>query len=270
MDAANLLIGVVLLVFGVLGVAYLGLAMIATPLPRSPLEETETSTYPTVDRFALPLMLPVGVAGAVAAVIFFFSQILLAAPEKAEAPIALAIAVLILLASAVLASARRITRQLVLAAIGIPALALVVAGGLSFAHLHQGGGKNQIAAASASTGGSTAGVSAPVGNTAAQTNVSGPGLNLSETTTDNKFSTTSYTIKVGQQVTMVVHNNGQAMHNWHLLNQKSDDGKDIVTTPLLVPPGGTATVTFAISTPGTYKFQCDVHPTEMTGTLTVQ
>ena len=98
---------------------------------------------------------------------------------------------------------------------------------------------------------------------------SGP-VSLTETTTDNKFSTTSFTVNAGQQVTMTVKNDGQALHNWHVLNVKSTDGKDIVPTPLLVPPGQTATVTFTISTPGTYKFQCDVHPTQMFGTLIVK
>jgi len=69
---------------------------------------------------------------------------------------------------------------------------------------------------------------------------------------------------------MVVRNNGTATHNWHVLNVKDADAKEIVTNPLAVQPNGTASVTFTISTPGTYKFQCDFHPAEMTGTLTVQ
>ena len=271
MDGANLIIGVVLLVFGGLGVVYLAAALVATPLPRAPVEEGETTAYPTVDRFVVPLMLPVGVAGGIAAVIFLFSQILLATPEKIGTPIALGIALCILFSCAALASAKRLTRSVVLGAIAVPAIALLIAGSLSFAHLHSSSeGSNALPAANAPTGPRTSGISAPVGNTAANTSVSGPGLNLSETTTDNKFSDTSYTIKAGEQVTMVVHNNGTALHNWHVLNVKSTDGKDIVPSPMFVPPGGTGVVTFTISTPGTYKFQCDVHPTEMTGTLTVQ
>lgn len=271
MDGANLIIGVVLLVFGALGVAFLGLAMIATPLPRAPVEDVGVAAYPSIDRFVLPLILPVGVAGAVAAVIFFFSQILLATKESIATPIALVIALGILFGCAGLASVRHITRSMVYAAIAIPALALVIAGSLSFASLHRGSKRsNLLPSANASPGPGTAGISAPVGSTGANTSVSGPGLNLSETTTDNKFSNTSYTIKAGEQVTMVVHNNGSALHNWHVLGVKGADGKDIVPSPQFVPPGGTGVVTFTIATAGTYKFQCDVHPTEMTGTLTVQ
>ena len=112
--------------------------------------------------------------------------------------------------------------------------------------------------------------SAPAKASATPTAAASGPVNLTETTTDNKFSTTSFTVNAGQQVTMTVKNDGQALHNWHLLNVKSTDGKDIVTTPLLVPPGQTGTVTFTIDKPGTYQFHCDVHPTEMFGTLIVK
>ena len=261
---ANLVIGVVLLAFGALGVFYMGLAFVATPLPRAPIEGDTEQAYPRVDRFVIPLMLPVGVGLGVAAIIFLFSQILVAAPESVATPVALVIALLILFSCAAIASARRVTRAMVLGAVAVPALALLIAGGLSYAHLH-GGGKSAPASKSGAAS-ATSAAAAPAGSGA----VSGPGTNLSETTTDNKYATTSYTIKAGEQVTMVVHNNGTALHNWHVEGVKSTDGKDIVTNPLLVPPGGSATVTFTISAPGTYKFQCDVHPTQMMGTLIVQ
>ena len=91
---------------------------------------------------------------------------------------------------------------------------------------------------------------------------------LTEVTTDNKYSQTSFTVKTGQPVELTLTNNGQAIHNWHLLNVKDADGKDILTP--LVDAGKSATIDFTINTPGKYDFHCDVHPTEMTGTLTVQ
>ena len=75
-------------------------------------------------------------------------------------------------------------------------------------------------------------------------------------------------MQAGQPVELTLTNNGQAIHNWHLLNVKDKDGKDILTP--LVNPGQSATIDFTIATPGAYHFQCDVHPTEMTGTLVVQ
>lgn len=91
---------------------------------------------------------------------------------------------------------------------------------------------------------------------------------LTEIATDDKYSQTSFTVKAGQPIELTLNNNGQAIHNWHLLNVKDVDGKDIATP--LVEAGQSATIDFTINTPGKYDFHCDVHPTEMTGTLTVQ
>ena len=60
-------------------------------------------------------------------------------------------------------------------------------------------------------------------------------------------------------------NKGSAIHNFHVLGIKSDDGAEI-TTPLDTKDH---TVTFTISKAGTYDYKCDVHP-EMNGKLTVQ
>jgi len=50
--------------------------------------------------------------------------------------------------------------------------------------------------------------------------------------------------------------------------QKDASGKDIKTS--LLDAGKSESLTFTITKPGNYNFQCDVHPTEMMGTLTVQ
>ncbi len=97
---------------------------------------------------------------------------------------------------------------------------------------------------------------------------SAPTTTWNETTTDNKFSDTQITVPAGKQVTLTVQNKGTAIHNVDVLDVKDDSGKDIKTD--LVPAGKSATLTFTISKPGTYHFHCDVHPTEMTGTLVVQ
>ena len=94
------------------------------------------------------------------------------------------------------------------------------------------------------------------------------GLAIEEVTTDNKFSQPSLTVKAGQPVTMTLKNNGQAIHNWHLLNVSDAEGKAIATA--LTNPGTSTSVSFTLNKPGTYRFQCDVHPDEMTGTLSVQ
>jgi plastocyanin len=91
---------------------------------------------------------------------------------------------------------------------------------------------------------------------------------VTETMTDNKFSATTFTVKANQPVTITAANTGTAIHNWALIGQKDASGKDIKTS--LLEAGKSESVTFTITKPGQYKFQCDVHPAEMVGTLTVQ
>ena len=95
-----------------------------------------------------------------------------------------------------------------------------------------------------------------------------PSTSYSVVTTDNKFNITRMTVPANQQVTVTVRNDGQALHNWHVLNVKDAAGEEIETK--LLKKGESATVTFTLSAPGQYTFRCDTHPVEMKGTLTVQ
>jgi plastocyanin len=95
-----------------------------------------------------------------------------------------------------------------------------------------------------------------------------PALSFNETMTDNKFSVTSMTSKAGQQVTINVKNNGNAIHNFHITDVKDASGKDIKDNQ--VDAGKSDVLTFTVSKPGTYHFQCDFHPADMKGTITLQ
>jgi plastocyanin len=86
--------------------------------------------------------------------------------------------------------------------------------------------------------------------------------------TDNKFDTTRLTVPANQPVTVTLQNKGQAIHNWRVLNVKDTAGKDVATQ--LLPGGQSETITFTLAAPGTFDFQCDTHPAEMKGKLTVQ
>lgn len=90
---------------------------------------------------------------------------------------------------------------------------------------------------------------------------------LTEVATDNKFSETSLTAKANTPITLTLRNEGQTVHNWHLLDVKDADGKTIATR--LLEPGQSESIAFTITQPGTYHFQCDAHPQEMQGTLTI-
>ena len=86
--------------------------------------------------------------------------------------------------------------------------------------------------------------------------------------TDNTFDTTKFTVPADQPVTVTLQNKGQAIHNWRVLTVKDAAGKDIATQ--LLPGGQSETITFTLAASGTYAFQCDTHPAEMKGSLTVQ
>ncbi len=91
---------------------------------------------------------------------------------------------------------------------------------------------------------------------------------LTEIATDNKYSQTQFTVKADQDIALTLKNQGSAVHNWHLLDAMDVNGKEIKGA--LLDPGKSETIDFVISKPGTYHFQCDVHPADMKGTLVVQ
>src|SRR6266567_4036735 len=96
-----------------------------------------------------------------------------------------------------------------------------------------------------------------------------PSTGLNETTTDNKFSATDFTVSAGQSVALALSNQGNAIHNWHVTDATDSAGKNISSGDNGTIGGQNANVTFTITQAGTYHFQCDFHPTEMLGTLFV-
>ncbi len=90
--------------------------------------------------------------------------------------------------------------------------------------------------------------------------------------TDNAFSQKEITIAAGSKVTFQLDNEGKVPHNMQVANSSgSFDGKDVVnSSPEIINPGKQARLEWtAPATPGTYKFRCEIHPTDMTGTITV-
>ncbi len=87
------------------------------------------------------------------------------------------------------------------------------------------------------------------------------------------FTTTELLVQAGQPVTLTFKNEarvaqGSILHNWHALGV--NDGTGVEPATALIAGGQQATITFALTTPGTYTFICDVHPNEMVGRLVVQ
>lgn len=88
------------------------------------------------------------------------------------------------------------------------------------------------------------------------------------TATDNKFDPKQVTAKVGEATSIVFANKGAAIHNLRIIGVPGEDGKDVQTA--LLAGGKSGTVTFTAPKAGSFKFVCDVHPVEMTGTLVVK
>jgi plastocyanin len=90
---------------------------------------------------------------------------------------------------------------------------------------------------------------------------------------DNFFDPNAFTVDAGASVTFDITNGGVAIHNVRIAGPDGsyNTGDDAVSDPGLVSGGQTATLTWtAPSEAGEIIFQCDFHPTDMKGTITVQ
>ncbi len=128
----------------------------------------------------------------------------------------------------------------------------------------------------AATGGDDGGEPA-VSETPAGSPTAGPtgggGGNIAITMTDNKFDPDAVTVAAGDSVTFDLTNKGVAIHNMRIAGPDGsyNTGDDAVSDPQLVTGGGTATLSWqAPGSAGEIIFQCDFHPTDMKGTITVQ
>lgn len=113
----------------------------------------------------------------------------------------------------------------------------------------------------------------PGGGSPAASPTGGGGGNLAVTMTDNKFNPTEFTVSAGASVTFDATNNGTAIHNLRIAGADGEynTSDDAVSDPQLVTGGGTATLAWdAPADAGEVLFQCDFHPTDMKGTITVQ
>lgn len=101
----------------------------------------------------------------------------------------------------------------------------------------------------------------------------GPGGAIAISMGDNFFDPKTFTVQAGASVTVNLTNNGTAIHNMRIGGPDAtyNTGDDAVSDPQLVPGGQTAVLTWdAPSEPGEIIFQCDFHPTDMKGTITVE
>lgn len=89
---------------------------------------------------------------------------------------------------------------------------------------------------------------------------------------DNAFSPNNLTVKAGTKVTIQLPNTGKVPHNAQIagLDGNFDSPQAVFSSPEVIMPGKSGTIEFTPSAAGTYKLRCEIHPDQMTGTITAQ
>jgi len=88
--------------------------------------------------------------------------------------------------------------------------------------------------------------------------------------TDNKFDKASLTAAAGKEFVVTFNNKGKTKHNLHFLDKAG--GKTLApgAEGAIIDGGKSETLKFTPASAGEYFYQCDLHPTEMTGKLSVK
>ena len=85
-------------------------------------------------------------------------------------------------------------------------------------------------------------------------------------------------VPLGEKTTIDLTNDGFAIHNLHIAGADNEYGDAFCeiggdgpcSDPNLFAGGETGSITFSFDEPGSFVFRCDFHPTQMTGTITVE
>jgi plastocyanin len=98
------------------------------------------------------------------------------------------------------------------------------------------------------------------------------GSTLTVTMVDNAFEPDQFVVAAGAGVIFDLTNDGAAIHNMHIAGPDGSYESDVdVSDPDQVSGGETATLEWtAPAEAGEIDFQCDFHPGQMVGTITVQ
>ncbi|HJV08095.1 MAG TPA: cupredoxin domain-containing protein [Acidimicrobiales bacterium] len=190
----------------------------------------------------LPIGLPVLGLATIGSVMFFLSRILLAVSETASWVLALLVGVVILGIASIAAVRPNISGRSLAAALAIGSL-VMVGGGLVAASV----GERDIEAHSEEHAGDAGRVQLAAENIA--------------------FEHDTITLAANTDIELEFDNNDrETQHNITILGQ--DPTKPIFRGQLVT---GVATVTYTFHAPGPgeYKFQCDIHPAQMKGTVKV-
>lgn len=219
---------------------------------RAPGMEAPTRAY---DRLVLPLAIPVGVLAFALLIIYGLSRIYLTLPGNWATPLAAGIALGVLGAAWYFATHPAIPRAQI-AAFFVVVLA-VFAGAATAAAVRdsQNAGKKTTEAA----------VVTPATGAPAAPSVPGA---LTLVGKDVKFDKSSLEAKAGTVVIEFDNQDNGVQHNLAVFKGTDASGESVGATEVAMGPTK-QTLTLNLQ-PGTYYYQCDVHPKQMTGKLVVQ
>jgi plastocyanin len=188
----------------------------------------------------MPIGMPVMGLVTIASVIFFLSRILLTVPKEASTVIAIAVGILILGTASLFAVRPNISSRAIVAALAIGAV-VMVGGGVAAAARGERKPEERVGA--------------------------GAGVAVKVKAQNVSFLETNIAMKADTDVQIAFTNGDKGIqHNIHIFGA---DPSQSVFIGDLVTGVSTMTYSFHAPGPGTYNFQCDVHPT-MKGTVTVQ
>ncbi len=103
---------------------------------------------------------------------------------------------------------------------------------------------------------------------------SGPATTVKVSMKDNFFEPKDISVNAGSTVTFELTNAGKAIHNMRIADSRGSytSRESVVSDPELISSAKSGALTWAV--PGTagvtYKFRCDIHPDQMTGTITIK
>lgn len=231
---------------------------------------TESSWAPAehaksaVERVTLPILIPVGVLAFIVLVIYGLSRVYLELGGDAAVALAVGISVGVLIFAFYFANNPKAPSWQIAGVLGVAALVLVGASIWAVAE------EDEAEGGEPTNGEVVNGEATPTPGEGSPPPSDGI---VAVSMGDNFFDPTEITAAAGSDITIDLTNNGAAIHNMRIAGEdgeyNTDD--DVVSDPDIVPGGQTATIEWtAPTTPGDYIFQCDFHPTEMVGTITVE
>lgn len=213
------------------------------------------------DRLLLPIVIPLASVVALAFVILAFSRILLAVPQEAATPIALAMALNVLTGAALFASLPRLRSWVLKGVLVVGALILAVGAVTSMAvsgELEDLFKKEEKAAAEGRPGPSPMGGGSGGGQQ--------PGAEPGITAKGIVFNVSELKLPAGEETTLAFDNQDAGVpHNVSIYSEQG--GEPLFLGEITTGPAKVAYRVSALEA-GSYYFQCDVHP-NMNGTVTV-